>query len=154
MALPRAEDLEGGLKEPEKHLDLPLSSPNNPVIRLRALRVWDLSRSYCCLRLFVLSRIKLQMRSSISLLYPLMGSDPWHLEVAPTVTLEVHDVCVRPFVHRDVCSNKACNSSICICICTHMHTKIHTRITCPADSHFFMQLHEWSWVNLENMLTG
>lgn len=39
MALARVEDLEGGLKEPEQCLDPPLGSPNNPVIRLRALRV-------------------------------------------------------------------------------------------------------------------
>lgn len=75
MASASVEDLEGGLKEQEQCLDLPLGSPNNPVIRLKALRVEDLSRSYCCLRLFVLSGMEGRMRSSISPLYPLMGSD-------------------------------------------------------------------------------
>lgn len=42
MALATAEYLEGGLTKSEQRLDLPLCSPNNPVIRLRALRVYDL----------------------------------------------------------------------------------------------------------------
>lgn len=42
MALAR---VEGGLKEQEQCLDLPLGSPNNPVIRLRALRVQELSQT-------------------------------------------------------------------------------------------------------------
>ena len=42
MALAGVEDLEEGLKKPEECLDLPLSSPNNPVFRLRALHVQGL----------------------------------------------------------------------------------------------------------------
>lgn len=48
MALARVRDLKGGLKEQEQCVNLPLGSPNNPVIRLRALRVEDLVWSDCC----------------------------------------------------------------------------------------------------------
>lgn len=75
MVLASAEDLGGGLKEPQRCLDLPLGSPNNPVIRLRALRVEVLGWSDCCLGLFVLSGMGSRMRSSISPLYSVMGLD-------------------------------------------------------------------------------
>lgn len=72
MALARVRDLKGGLKEQEQYVNLPLGSPNNPVIRLRALRVEDLVWSDCCFA-FVCSGIERWMTSSISPLYPLMG---------------------------------------------------------------------------------